>query len=466
MKKEMKIREEESGNKKTKEGDKKKMKTKTLALAEIAIVLCSVFLVALPAIAAEQTTKEVSASANAITTASEDDFVLGVYGNANEDDTIDMRDLTYVKLIFFGKKPETELADAKYDGKINPLDFIQIKLIIVGKEKELTIIDNINEKVKTFYLPVKTIIAVDDNDGESIRLLGAEDMVIGVGASLPVHDIILPEMSKLPTVGSPWGGGFNYEKILELKPDLIVAPAMWPMKELEEKVEPYGIQVLLLMPNIPSETQEDILQLGHIIGKIEKAEEFVDFYRNHIGEIDERVEGLSEDEKPRVYHEVWGDYKTSSKGWVIDDVCIIAGGINIAHDLGGGLANVLPEVDPEWVIEQNPDIIIKITSGRNCGYGVEDVTEMKAEREAIMNRLELANVNAVKNGNVYVVSLDLIASGPHPLILAGYCAKWFHPDLFEDFDPEASHQEYIDKFMRIGYDVKKGAFLYPPLEGR
>ncbi|MCK4347082.1 MAG: hypothetical protein KAW47_00550, partial [Thermoplasmatales archaeon] len=109
MKKEMKIREEESGNKKTKEGDKKKMKTKTLALAEIAIVLCSVFLVALPAIAAEQTTKEVSASANAITTASEDDFVLGVYGNANEDDTIDMRDLTYVKLIFFGKKPETEL---------------------------------------------------------------------------------------------------------------------------------------------------------------------------------------------------------------------------------------------------------------------------------------------------------------------------------------------------------------------
>jgi iron complex transport system substrate-binding protein len=446
--------------------EKMEKKTKILALFEIAIVLCSVFLVSLSGIglAAGQTMQK--ATASEVTTASEDNFVLGVYGNANEDDSIDMRDLTYVKLIFFGKKPETELADAKYDGEINPLDFIQIKLIIVGKENELTLVDNINEKVKTFYLPVKTIIAVDDNDGESIRLLGAEDMVIGVGASLPVHEIILPEMSKLPTVGSPWGGGFNYEKILELKPDLIVAPAMWPMKELEERVEPYGIQVLLLMPNIPSETLEDILQLGHIIGKIDKAEEFVDFYKNHIDEIEERVEGLSEDEKPRVYHEVWGDYKTSSKGWVIDDVCIIAGGINIAHDLGGGLANVLPEVDPEWVIEQNPDIIIRITAGHNCGYGIENITGIKAEREAIMNRLELANVNAVKDGNVYAVSLDLIASGPHPLILAGYCAKWFHPDLFEDFDPEASHQEYIDKFMRIDYDVKKGAFVYPPLEGR
>ena len=446
--------------------EKMEKKTKILALFEIAIVLCSVFLVSLWGIglAAGQTMQK--ATASKVTTASEDDYVLGIYGNANEDDTIDMRDLTYVKLIFFGKKPETELADAKYDGEINPLDFIQIKLIIVGKEKELTLVDNINEKVKTFYLPAKTIIAVDDNDGESIRLLGAEDMVIGVGASLPVHEIILPEMSKLPTVGSPWGGGFNYEKILELKPDLIVAPAMWPMKELEERVEPYGIQVLLLMPNIPSETLEDILQLGHVIGKIDNAEEFVDFYKNQIDEIEERVEGLSEDEKPRVYHEVWGDYKTSSKGWVIDDVCIIAGGINIAHDLKGGLANVLPEVDPEWVIEQNPDIIIKITAGHNCGYGIENITGIKAEREVIMNRLELANVNAVKDENVYAVSLDLIASGPHPLILAGYCAKWFHPDLFEEFDPEASHQEYIDKFMRIDYDVKKGAFVYPPLEGR
>ena len=99
---------------------------------EIAIVLCSVLLVALPVttIAAEQ-----------------DDYILGVYGNANEDDTIDMRDLTYVKLIFFGKKPETELADAKYDGKINPLDFIPIKLIIVGKENEVTVVDTVGRDV-------------------------------------------------------------------------------------------------------------------------------------------------------------------------------------------------------------------------------------------------------------------------------------------------------------------------------
>ena len=86
--------------------------------------------------------------------AEEDDFVLDIYGNANEDDTIDMRDLTYVKRIFFGEKPETELADAKYDGKIDSLDFVQIKLVIVGKENVLTLIDTADRTV-TVSMPVE-----------------------------------------------------------------------------------------------------------------------------------------------------------------------------------------------------------------------------------------------------------------------------------------------------------------------
>jgi iron complex transport system substrate-binding protein len=64
-------------------------------------------------------------SATEVTTASEDDFVLGIYGNANEDDTIDMGDVVYTKLAIFGKKPKTELCDAKYDGRINVLDVIE-----------------------------------------------------------------------------------------------------------------------------------------------------------------------------------------------------------------------------------------------------------------------------------------------------------------------------------------------------
>ena len=116
-------------------------------------------------------------------------------------------------------------------------------------------------------------------------------------------------------------------------------------------------------------------------------------------------------------------------------------------------------VDPEWVLEQNPDIIIVYAWGESS-FSAENAMKMKAAVEEIMNRPELANVNAVKNGNVYAVA-HIASSGLQGVIWAGYCAKWFHPDLFEDLDTEAIHQEYIDRFLRIDYDVKGGTFVYP-----
>jgi iron complex transport system substrate-binding protein len=107
-----------------------------------------------------------------------DTGTLEIYGNANEDDTIDMRDLTYVKLIFFGKKPETELADAKYDGKINPRDFIQVKLIIVGQENELTVVDTVGQDV-TIDKPLLRIAVLNWNTLEVMRSLKQEKEITG-----------------------------------------------------------------------------------------------------------------------------------------------------------------------------------------------------------------------------------------------------------------------------------------------
>jgi len=43
-------------------------------------------------------------------------------------------------------------------------------------------------------------------------------------------------------------------------------------------------------------------------------------------------------------------------------------------------------------------------------------------------------------------------------------AKWLYPDLFGDLDPEQVHQEYIDRFQNVDYDLKEhGAFVYPPM---
>ncbi|MHC1604282.1 MAG: hypothetical protein ACXQTK_06270, partial [Candidatus Syntropharchaeales archaeon] len=48
-----------------------------------------------------------------------DDYTLGIYGNANQDDTIDMRDVTKIARMICWLEDEVDLADAKYDGNIN-----------------------------------------------------------------------------------------------------------------------------------------------------------------------------------------------------------------------------------------------------------------------------------------------------------------------------------------------------------
>ena len=439
-----------------------KTKNKMIAMAEIAIVLCSLFLVALPAIAAEQSTQEVSAKT--ITTASEDDYVLGVYGNANEDDTIDMRDLTYVKLIFFGKKPETELADAKFDGKINPLDFIQTKLIIVGKERELTIVDGSGETV-TVEKPVERIIVLMRDSADVLRALDADDEIVGVTKHIQDENVYYPELSTLPSVGASWGK-LDYEAVLNLNPDVVMAFAAGYVDE--EKLP--GVTVLFLGLRFPEHFIEGVQKLGYILDKKEEAKEFIKWYEGWGNEIESRTVVLSDGEKPRVFNWAFfkpgGGYMTVSRDNRIHQMCATAGGKDIAEDLP--YTSVWITVDAEWVIEQNPSIIVAqaYSAYTPCGYGMEDSSEMASSRADILNRPELGKVIAVESESVYMMDfLNLASSGSGCLVGTAYMAKWFHPDLFEDLDPRAIHQEYLTRFQHLDYDLDKhGVFVYPPLE--
>ena len=445
-----------------------KTKNKTIALVEIAIVLCSLFLVALPAVATEQNQGMQKVSANEVTTTSEDDYVLGVYGNANEDDTIDMGDVVYTKLAIFGKKPKTELCDAKYDGRINVLDVIQAKLIILGKEKELTILDGNGDPV-TVSKPVERIVVLYMETAEILRILNAGDKIVGV-SEYPfkkINTVLFPELSELPSVG-----GFitpDYEAVLNLNTDVLLTFMGTKTAEMQEKLP--GVAVIFLglyRPNLynpeGSIYTAGVRKMGYILDKEEEAEEFVNWRIGWINEIKSRTEGLSEDEKPRVFNHVSPTspgYTTYTKLYKGSQMSLIAGGKNIADDLPEFIqsAQVTIKLDPEWVIDQNPDFIVAQVSSK---YDVDDPSEMAALREDIMSRPELANVNAVKTGNVYIMSGNYRNDASGYFIGAAHMAKLFHPGLFEDVDPLAIHQEYLTRFQHFDYNVyEHGVWIWP-----
>ena len=426
-----------------------KTKNKILAVVEIAIVLCSVFFLAIPAITADQTAQK--ANANMITAASEDDYVLGIYGNANEDDTIDMRDLTYVKLIFFGKKPETELADAKYDGKINPLDFIQIKLIIVGKEKEITLVDTA-DKIVTVDMPVERVVALSAGVIETMRLLNAADKIVGVYKSVVTkEDIFFPEFSEYPIAGSK-----DPESIIALHPDVVFLYPGSSYDKTSDVLESSDITVIRVYFYKPESYVDETKKFGYIFGKRERAEEYLDFYEEgYMNIIRERVEKLSEEDKPKVYFEWNKPYQTCGIKSGYHQKVLAAGGNNIFSHLLVGIATV----DPEEIINRDPEIIVKWYKGfRN--WEPHDANELKKIRNELMERPVLERVSAVEDEKVYVITNTVTRGGF--CIGIGYMAKWFHPELFSDFDPQAIHQEYLTRFQGLDIDLEEyGVFVHP-----
>jgi len=71
------------------------------------------------------------------------DSRLWVYGNANEDDYLDSKDITYIEGIINGKNKETQLADANVDGVVDSKDIDKVKEIIYA---------NANSKLNVYYL--------------------------------------------------------------------------------------------------------------------------------------------------------------------------------------------------------------------------------------------------------------------------------------------------------------------------
>jgi iron complex transport system substrate-binding protein len=453
-------------NKKIGGDKKKKMKTKKklTALVEIALVLCSVFLVALPAIAAEQITQEVSTSE--VTTASEDDYALEIYGNANEDDTIDMGDVVYTKLAIFGKKPKTELCDAKYDGRINVLDVIQTKLIILGKEKELTIIDDM-KRIVTVKKPIERVIATWGGLLEMLRSIKLEtDQIVGVSSVVRKYAgyaDFFPEYLDKPTVGSGWTP--DAEAILNLEPDVVFLEPKTraTVDAVADILELAGIAVLRVSGGTPcygGKVVEDAEVFGYIFDKETEAEEFIDWYEGVVNSIKENVENIPEENKPKVYFECSRRYSSYGERWTH---IAKTGGTNILPDAYGS-------VDPEAVAERNPDIIV-VSSLGGTGYHLNagDTAELEEIRDEIMSRPELRDVSAIKEDRVYVISQYILgagaASASRTFVQDAYQAKWFHPELFEDLDPQAIHQEYLTRFQGLDYDLdKRGIFVYHPEE--
>ena len=202
-----------------------------------------------------------------------------------------------------------------------------------------------------------------------------------------------------------------------------------------------------------------IFVLGEMFAEEERAAEYARFWFSKLEMIEEAVGALPDEDKVKVYWEnTMTAYKTISKKASNHEVVEMAGGFNIARDLEAGY----PEVDPEWVIMQNPDVIIKYPMGADYqgGFGHSETEPFDEVRREMMGRAGFDQIKAVQDGEVYVVS-QIIKTGAFENVAVCYVARMLYPDLFADLDPAAHLQEMVEKYMGLDFAEMNGVFVYP-----
>jgi len=389
------------------------------------------------------------------------DYTLEIFGNANMDDEIDEDDITYVEGIVEGTNEETLLADANFDSAIDEDDITQIEQIIRGEEGELTIIDSAGRTV-TVKKPVKSIVVLTYPVLEATKIVEAEDGVVGVSKDIKSREVFFPELSKLPSVGV--ASAPDVEKIIDLNPDLVFTGRLLGVSDGLEEMPSDSIAVVRWDMGRLEMMTRNVKKLGYVLDEEDSAEEFCDFYDEYVEEtIKARIEEIPDEDRERVFIEHPVEYNTFVTGSGGHEICVAAGGINIAADFPSLSPKPVVNVNPEWLVEQDPNVIVKTvtcTPGL-CGPEANSSEEMEGLRGTVMNRSGWSNLTAVKNGRVYLIDFDLVGSTAN-FVGATYLAKWLYPDLFADLDPKAIHQEYLTRFQRLDCDLdERGVFVCP-----
>ena len=367
-----------------------------------------------------------------------------IYGNANEDDVLDMRDVTYIKLVIFGKKPATAFADANYDGKISMLDIGQTKLIILGKEKRLTLVDQADRTV-TINKPVERVVA---NSLDGFRMpvqLGAADKLVGMGqryftGSYDSGYVLLgvevhPELKELPDIGS-WND-LNLEVVVSLKPDLLFTYTS-SQDTADVVQESTGIPAVCMGGSSWTNLKDfEIYRLaGMILGEEERAKELISYSNEKIDELKAVTSKIPDSEKPKVYLMFWPSGGRVTRTPVNYDPLDLAGGINVAKGCVPTTSYAI-DVSKEQIIAWNPDIIL-VHSHFFHQISIEDV---------VLSDPDFQTINAVKNHRVYYTKGFSCGWDPATGITeAFYMAKLCYPDKFKDLDMEKEGNEVLERF--------------------
>ncbi|WP_226087670.1 ABC transporter substrate-binding protein [Mesobacillus sp. S13] len=276
----------------------------------------------------------------------------------------------------------------------------------------VTITDGTGQEVTIESKPEKIVSLIPSNT-EIAYGLGLEEQIVGVSD----FDNFPEEVGEKEKIG---GMEFNLEKIISMKPDLVLAHASSAHSSEAglQQLKDTGITVLIVNDaKTFDEVYESISMIGTASGEKEKADAMIADMKKKIEEIKTKAKEIKEEDRKSVFVEVSPapEVYAAGKNTFIDEMLQIIHAENTVTEEGW------PKLDSEAIIKSNPEVIIT-THGYYTPEPVKNVT----------SREGWDKITAVKENRVFDVHSDKVTrTGPRLTEGVEELAKAVYPDVFK-----------------------------------
>ncbi|OCC00656.1 hypothetical protein BA190_32880 [Labrys sp. WJW] len=281
------------------------------------------------------------------------------------------------------------------------------------------------------------------------------DLLAGIGGEFRQQDptafrhylAAFPNLDGVPVVGKGTLETLSIEQAISVAPDVIILSRSLAgpfdasgASAIVKRFEATGIPVVVvdfhaspLQDTVPS-----LRLLGQLLDTQERTEAFIRFYQARLDRIRQRCAGLPS--RPQVFmHAHAGGTDccfTPGKG-TFNDYIATAGGINIAARLVPGVSG---QISSEQLLSINPDIYLATGGEYQAGRGGLVVGAGISSQQAtdslgkILHSPVIAALDAVQKKQAHGLWQGFNDNPVH-IVAIEAMAKWFHPETFQDTDP-------------------------------
>lgn len=323
----------------------------------------------------------------------------------------------------------------------------------------------------TLPAPPQRIVLMDARDAVTLALLDPEPMRRIAGWAAPEvldSDVLLAALKAkagrdIPVVGGLAPGSVSVERIVALKPDLVVTTANAESGNggTAEQLAAFGLPVLFsdsASSGAGRTGSDDLAALlrmwGRLLGREQQADDLLTFLTGRFAAVAACIAGLP---ARKVYLEVQSTY----------DDCCWAAGRHVWGDLlalAGGrspdavTAPWFQKLHVEQLIAEQPDVYV--AAGGAFAKGTRPPIAPGLPQEAaqaglvpLTERPGMDLLTAVRDRRVYGVWTGLVAIRPLNILLVERMAAWLHPERCGAIRPEQTLGDLNRHFLSIPVEM-------------